>query len=44
MGEIFSEEEAALDSLNVTKTLVPHLSPNVKGDHGHPREKQVCIS
>lgn len=44
MGEIFTEEEAAeifseeealavLDSLNVIKTFVPHLSPDAKGDH-----------
>ena len=42
VGEIVSEEEAALDSLNVTTTLVPHLSPKVKGDQRHPLEQQVC--
>ena len=42
VDEIISEEEVALDSLNGTMTLVPYLSPEVKGDQGHPLEQKVC--
>ena len=42
VGEIISEEEVALDSLNGTMTLVPYLAPEVKGDQGHPLEQKVC--
>ena len=42
VGEIVSEEEVKLESLNGTTTLVPYLSPEFKGDQGHPLEQKVC--
>ena len=44
VGEICSED--TLDSHNVTKSFVPQLSPNVKGNQGRPQEQhppKVCI-
>ena len=42
VGEIISEEEVKLNSLNATTTLVPYLSPEIKGDQGHLLEQKVC--